>query len=229
MNENNKVSENPDMPDGTPADETPQDNGHEARITALEAENQALKDRILRTMAEMENLRRRTEKEKADASLYGITKFARDMLNVADNLTRALGAVPQEARDGSDEALKALIEGVELTERDMMNQLERHGVKRISPRGEKFDPNFHQAMFEAPNPALPNNTVMEVIQDGYVIGERVLRPALVGVAKGGPKPDGQPAPQEAASRQQEPQQPHEAADSHEERPGPAGARVDRSI
>ena len=224
MNENNKVSENPAMPEDTPAGETLQDNGLEARIATLEAENQALKDRVLRTMAEMENLRRRTEKEKADASLYGITKFARDMLNVADNLTRALDAVPQEARTGADEALKGLIEGVELTERDMMQQLERHGVKRISPKGEKFDPNFHQAMFEAPNPALPNNTVMEVIQDGYVIGERVLRPALVGVAKGGPKLDAQPAAQE------EPQAGHEQSEtSQQERPGHAGAHVDRSI
>ena len=221
---------NPDMPDhANPAQEPIMDNdaGH-ARIAMLEEEVQSLKDRVLRTMAEMENLRRRTEKEKADASVYAIAKFARDMLNVSDNLSRALSAVPAEARAGDDETLKALIEGVELTERDMLNQLERHNVKRLSPKGEKFDPNFHQAMFEAVNPTVPNGTVMEVVQDGFVIGDRVLRPALVGVAKGGPKlaPVAMDDEPQASAAQKE-------ADIDtpevETSPSNAGAHVDRSI
>ncbi|SDR23394.1 nucleotide exchange factor GrpE [Pseudovibrio sp. Tun.PSC04-5.I4] len=155
-------------------------------IEALRAENAALKDRTLRTMAEMENLRRRTEKEVKDAKVYAIAGFARDMLVVNDNLGRAIDALPDEATQ-NDENLKALVEGVELVEREMLNHLEKHGVKRLSPEGEKFNPHFHQAMFEVPNTEVPNNTVMNVVQAGYVIGERVLRPAMVGISKGGPK------------------------------------------
>ncbi|WP_319772472.1 nucleotide exchange factor GrpE [Breoghania sp.] len=154
---------------------------------SLAAENAELKDRTLRTLAEMENLRRRTEREMSDARSYAIASFARDMLTVGDNLRRALEAVPDEMRANADDGLKSLLEGVEMTEREMLNQLEKHGVKQIDPSGEKFDPNFHQAMFEVPNPQVPNGTVVQVVQTGYVIGERVLRPAMVGVARGGPK------------------------------------------
>ncbi len=154
---------------------------------ALLAENADLKDRVLRTMAEMENLRRRTDKDVRDARQYAASGFARDMLAVSDNLRRALEAVSDETRAAADDAMRALIEGVEMTEREMLNQLEKNGVKRIDPAGEKFDPNFHQAMFEVPNTEVPNNTVVQVMQSGYMIGERVLRPALVGVSKGGPK------------------------------------------
>ncbi|WP_321345586.1 nucleotide exchange factor GrpE [Breoghania sp.] len=156
-------------------------------VESLAAENAELKDRTLRTLAEMENLRRRTEREISDARSYAIASFARDMLNVGDNLRRALDAVPEEMRSNADDGLKSLLEGVEMTEREMLNQLEKHGVKQIDPSGEKFDPNFHQAMFEVPNPQVPNGTVVQVVQTGYVIGERVLRPAMVGVARGGPK------------------------------------------
>ncbi len=135
----------------------------------------------------MDNLRRRTERDVKDAKSYSVAGFARDMLAVSDNLRRALEAVSSEARDGADAGLKTLIEGVELTERSMLSALERHGVKKIEPEGQKFDPNFHQAMFEIPNPDVPNNTVVQVVQAGFTIGERVLRPAMVGVAKGGPK------------------------------------------
>ncbi len=155
-------------------------------IEALQEENAALKDRALRTMAEMENLRRRTEKEVKDAKAYAVASFARDMLVVNDNLGRAIEALPEEARE-TDDNLKALVEGVEMVEREMLNHLEKHGVKRLSPEGEKFNPHFHQAMFEVPNTEVPNNTVVQVVQAGYVIGERVLRPAMVGVSKGGPK------------------------------------------
>jgi molecular chaperone GrpE len=151
---------------------------------ALAAE---LKDRLLRTLAEMENLRKRTEREVTDARLYGVASFARDLLGVADNMRRALDAVSPELRASAEAGVKALIDGVELTERELLKALEKNGVRQFSPRGEKFDPNFHQAMFEVPNPSIPAGSVVEVVAPGYMIGERVLRPAMVGVSKGGPK------------------------------------------
>ena len=156
-------------------------------IETLKAENAELRDRFLRLAAEMDNLRRRTERELKDAKAYAVTAFARDMLSVSDNLRRALEALPDEARAAADTGLSALVEGVEMTERGMLSTLERHGVRRIDAEGQKFDPNFHQAMFEIPNADMPNNTVVQVVQAGYAIGDRVLRPAMVGVAKGGPK------------------------------------------
>ncbi len=159
---------------------------HEAFLR-LASENEELKDRALRVAAEMENLRKRTARDVHDARSYSVANFARDMLSVADNLRRALDAIPAEALESGEAGLKGLAEGVEMTARDMLSALERHGVKKLSPQGEKFDPNFHQAMFEVPNPDVPNNTVSEVVQEGYSIGNRVLRPAMVGVAKGGPK------------------------------------------
>lgn len=153
----------------------------------LAGENEELKEKALRLAAEMENLRRRTQRDVAEARSYGIANFARDMLTVSDNLKRALEAVPAEARDNADAGLKALIEGVEMTERAMLSTLERHGVKRIEPHGERFDPHVHQAMFEIPDDGVPPGTVVQVVQAGYVIGERVLRPAMVGVAKAPPK------------------------------------------
>ncbi|MBR1216777.1 nucleotide exchange factor GrpE [Bradyrhizobium sp. U87765 SZCCT0131] len=154
---------------------------------ALAAEVAEAKDRVLRTLAEMENLRRRTAKEVTDARTYGIANFARDVLDIADNLQRALDAVPAAARESADPGLKALIDGVELTERSLHATLEKNGVRKLDPAGQKFDPNFQQAMFEVPDPSVPAGTVVQVVQAGYTIGERVLRPALVGVAKGGPK------------------------------------------
>ena len=156
-------------------------------VEELLRENADLKDQVLRTLAEMENLRRRTEREVKDAKQYAVAGFARDMLTVSDNLSRALEVLPDETRESADEGLKALLDGIGMTEREMLNQLEKHGVRPIFPEGEKFDPNFHQAMFEVPNMDVPNGTVVQVVQAGYVIGERVLRPAMVGVAKGAPK------------------------------------------
>src|SRR5215213_1739160 len=156
-------------------------------VAVLEAEKADLKDKLLRLMADTENLRRRTEREIADARTYAVANFARDMLNVADNVRRAIESVPEEARSTAEGPFKALIEGIDLTERDLLKNLERHGVKKLDPQGQKFDPNVHQAMFEIPNADVPNGTVLQVVQSGYVIGERVLRPALVGVSKGGPK------------------------------------------
>jgi len=156
-------------------------------IEALNAENSQLKDRVLRTLAEMENLRRRTEREVADARNYGVTSFARDMLTVVDNLARALDHLPADALALADPQIKSVIEGVELTARDLEAVLGRHGVRKLDPKGQKFDPNFHQAIFEAPDQALPAGTVSQVVQTGWTIGDRVLRPAMVGVSKGGPK------------------------------------------
>jgi molecular chaperone GrpE len=155
-------------------------------IDVLRAENADLRDKYLRLAAEMDNLRRRTERDVKDAKSYSVAGFARDMLAVSDNLRRALDAIPAEAL-ATDDSVKTLAEGVEMTERSMLAALERHGVRKLAPVGEKFDPNFHQAMFEVPNTEVANNTVVQVVQEGYVIGERVLRPAMVGVAKGGPK------------------------------------------
>ncbi|WP_455477774.1 nucleotide exchange factor GrpE [Bartonella sp. B10] len=155
-------------------------------LVTLQDENKELRDQILRLAADMENLRRRTARDVADAKAYSIANFARDMLSVSDNLNRALEAIPEGARE-SDAGLKTLAEGVEMTERAMIAALERHGVKKIHPEGQKFDPHFHQAMFEIPNADVPDNTVQQVVQAGYIIGERVLRPAIVGVAKGGAK------------------------------------------
>lgn len=155
---------------------------------ALHTEVAELKDRLLRTLADMENLRRRTEREVIEARAYGIAAFARDMLGVADNMRRALDAIGAEQREAADANLKGLIDGIELTERELHKVLEKHGIAKLDPQGEKFDPNFHQAMFELPDPSVPSGTVVQVVQSGYRIGERVLRPALVAVAKGGPKP-----------------------------------------
>ncbi len=171
---------------GLPPDE-------QARIAALvetlARENAEQKDRVLRTLAEMENLRKRTEREVSDMRQYGIASFARDVLAVADNMARALEALDGELRDTDNPGIKALLDGIELTERELVKVLEKHGVKKFEPKkGDKFDPNLHQAMYELPDPAQPAGTVAQVVQSGYMIGERMLRPALVGVAKGGPKP-----------------------------------------
>lgn len=162
-------------------------------VVRLVKENEEYKDRALRLAAEMENLRRRTARDVHDARTYAIANFAREMLQVSDNLTRALDAIPAEAKESGDAGFKALIEGVELTGRSMLSALERHGVKKLDPEGEKFDPNFHQAMFEVPNPDIASGTVVQVVQTGFVIGDRVLRPAMVGVSKGGPKQVAEPS------------------------------------
>jgi molecular chaperone GrpE len=156
-------------------------------VEALTKEAAESRDKMLRTLAEMENLRKRTQREVADARTYSIANFARDVLDIADNLQRALDAVPADTKAAADPGLKALIEGVELTERSLLNALEKNGVKKFDPSGEKFDPNFQQAMYEVPDSSVPAGTVVQVVQAGYTIGERVLRPALVAVSKGGAK------------------------------------------
>ena len=166
-------------------------------VAALEAEKADLKDRLMRALAEMENLRRRSERDAAEARTYAVTGFARDVLTVADNLRRALESAPKDGPgEGAGQetvrsAVRSLVEGIELTERDLMATLARHKVRRIDPEGQRFDPNLHQAMFELPDDTVPNGTVKQVVQSGWVIGDnRVLRPALVGVSKGGPRASG---------------------------------------
>jgi molecular chaperone GrpE len=173
----------------TMADETVETAAPETADPVAEATREAAqyKDKLLRTLAEMENLRKRTEREVLDARAYGIAGFARDVLAVADNMHRALEAIGPDLREGADPKVKALIEGVELTERELMKILERNGVRKFSPQGEKFDPNFHQAMYEVPTSDQPPGHVAQVIQAGYMLGERVLRPALVAVSKAPPK------------------------------------------
>jgi molecular chaperone GrpE len=192
MTDPNGQKDNPGNPaqDNEPVVSRPYimpDDPEQGSAEALVRENVDLRDKALRTLAEMENLRKRTAREVADARTYGITGFARDVLGIADNLQRALDAVPAETRESADPMLKALIEGVELTERSLLNALEKNGVKKFDPSGEKFDPNFQQAMYEVPDASVPAGTVVQVVQAGYMIGERVLRPALVGVSKGGAK------------------------------------------
>ena len=156
----------------------------QADPNALAAE---FRDKLLRTLAEMENLRKRTEREVADARHYGVQTFARDMLAVADNMRRALDAVAPELRESGQSGVKALLDGIELTERELLKALEKNGVRQFNPQGEKFDPNFHQAMFEIPDASVPAGSIVQVVQPGYMISGRVLRPALVGVSKGGPR------------------------------------------
>jgi molecular chaperone GrpE len=187
MNDANADREGSPMPESQAGSDSGAEPDAGALIEALNAENTQLKDRVLRTLAEMENLRRRTEREVADAKTYGVTGFARDMLTAVDNLARALEHVPAEARATADPHLKSLIEGVDLTARDLEAALGRHGVKKLDPKGQKFDPNFHQAIFEAPDESVPAGTVSQVVQTGWTIGDRVLRPAMVGISKGGPK------------------------------------------
>ncbi len=164
------------------------ENGELAELlVAAQEENAQLKDRLLRTVADMENLRKRTQREIKDARDYAIADFARDMLNATDNLSRALGVIPEDFRTNADAQTKSLIEGIEMTDREMQRLMQKNGVKPILAEGEKFDPHKHQAMFEVPNPDIPAGTVVQVVQAGFEIGDRVLRPAMVGVSKGGPK------------------------------------------
>jgi molecular chaperone GrpE len=159
----------------------PDSGGTGDRLTDLEADNARLKDQLLRALADAENLRRRAEREKEDTSKYAVATLAREVVSVADNLRRALESMP--ADQAPNDATRNLLAGVEATERELLGIFERRNIKRIEPVGERFDPNFHQAMFEVPNSGQEPGTVVQVLQPGYVIFDRLLRPALVGVAK----------------------------------------------
>lgn len=191
--ENKNVAEQPAEKAENAGPETPAT--PEEQIAALTAAVDELRDKFLRAVAEAENIRKRAEREVAETRNYAIAGFARDIIGVADNLARALESIDPEARAAADGTFKALLEGVDLTGREMQKALQKHGIRPLDPKGEKFDPNFHQAMYEVPNSGVPAGTVVEVMQIGYAIGDRVLRPALVAVAKGGAKaPPPEPEP-----------------------------------
>lgn len=159
----------------------------EAVIGALQDELEQARDQRMRGVAEMENLRRRTAREVADAKKFAVSSFARELLSVSDNLTRALSVVDDEEKAAASQVWQNLLEGVQMTERELLTVMEKNGVQRIDPLGERFDPNKHQAMFEVPDPSQTSGMVVQVVAPGFMIGERVLRPAMVGVTKGGPK------------------------------------------
>jgi molecular chaperone GrpE len=176
------------------AAQAPEQAPDSARLEALQAEVRDLKDQVLRAYAEMDNVRKRGERERLDTQKYAVSKFAKDMLSVADNLERALAAVPT---DTSDPVLKGLLDGVTVTERGLAGVLERYGIKRMAAEGAAFDPHQHQAVMEHQDASVPNGTVVRVFEAGYTIEDRVLRPASVVVAKGGPKVD-RATPQQGA-------------------------------
>ena len=184
-NDNDPLPEEIGQGDGSAQDDAVRE------IAALRAEAEGQKDRALRALAEVENVRKRLERERDEARTYSVTRFARDFLTVADNLSRALAAMPAEARAKADESLKAVLEGVEATERELQAALARHGVKPIAAEGQRFDPHLHQAIAEVPAKGAEPGSVVNVVQPGYTIGERLLRPAMVTVAKAdGARPSG---------------------------------------
>lgn len=196
MTDENKNTENenpePEAPEvAAPEEEATTDEPQiedtaDDKLVIAVAEIADLKDRLLRAVAETENLRRRTDREKADAANYAMTAFARDLLSVGDNLRRALDSIPTDT-DLGDNA-KILVEGIEMTERELVNMLERHNIRKIDPLGEKFSYDLHQALFEVPDTGKEDGTIVQVMQVGFVIKDRLLRPAMVGVAKDGEPP-----------------------------------------
>ncbi len=199
MNENPDESAKrggPEQDDSSAAAQTEAGLGNTAQLQAfadLKAENSDLRDRLLRTMAEMENYRRRAEREKADVMKYAISNFAKDAVTIGDNLRRAIEAAQREPPE-QNPALRTLLEGVEVTERELFKVFERHGITRFDPLGEKFDPHFHEAMVKVDVPGAPADAIVQVLQAGYKIADRVLRPAAVIVAKGGTPARAQPEP-----------------------------------
>ena len=169
-------------PDGESAPMADDDAGLDP-VEALIAERDSLKDQLLRALADVENMRRRTEREMETARKYGHTGFARDLVGAIDNLARAVEAAPKSEEAPGAEAVDGLVTGIEMSWQEIQATMERHGIRRISPKGEKFDYNFHQAMFEMPSADLAPGTVVEVVQHGYVLHDRLLRPAMVGVSK----------------------------------------------
>lgn len=184
-------------PSEPPQDSTADSNG---RLAEAEAEISKLKGDYLRALADVENTRRRAARDRDDANRYAISKFANDLLSVADNMRRALESVDQAMRAESP-ALESLLNGVEMTEKELLSVFDRHGVTKIDALGTQFDPHVHEAMFELPKEDVPNGTVVHVLREGYRIADRVLRPAQVGVSKGGPK---EPVPAEGETGASEP-------------------------
>jgi len=189
----------------------------------LKAQIADLTDRLLRAHADMENHRKMAEKERADTAKYAISKFATDIVQIGDNFQRAITAVPGEAVD-SDPALKSFLDGVSMLDREFHNILERHDIQRLEPTGEAFDPHFHQAMMEQEDASVPHGTVLQVIQTGYQLADRVLRPAMVVVAKGGAKPGAQKPQPEAPQADNE--NAHAASGQSQPNSNPSGSGPD---
>lgn len=213
------------VPDAAGVETSPQADG---RLAELEAEVARLKDERLRALAEVENVRRRAQRDRQEASQYAISAFARELLAVVDNLQRALASIDAPGR-AADPALDALASGIEMTERQLLGVLERYGVKPIPAEGAPFDPHVHEAMFEIDNPSVEHGTVLQVLERGYLLHDRTLRPARVAVARGGPK---RAAPEAAAANENEPEatdrgrsDPYGAGQGEE----PAGGRVDETF
>lgn len=199
------------------------------RIVELEEKVSELEDKWRRALAEGENVRRRAERDRQDATKYGATNFAREMLGVSDNLRRALDSVSQEAR-AADEVLETLWTGVEMTEREMLNAFDKLGIKPIEAEGQKLDPHLHEAMYEIPNTDVPAGTVLQVVQAGYVIHDRLLRPAKVGVSKGGPKEAPKPAGDEAEGKPDtEAAEKKEKASAYDKSEGGKGGKLDAEL
>lgn len=175
-------SEHLNDPLATNDDDLSSDADGHAVILKLQAEIKAMKEQLLRTMAENENTRKRAIREREDAAKYAVSSFARDLVSVADNLRRALSAVPEELL-GLQPQIKNLVDGIEATERDLLRSFEKNGIQKLDPINTPFDPNFHEVMFEAPITDKPNGLIIQVIEPGYTLNGRILRPARVGVAK----------------------------------------------
>ncbi len=209
-------------PDETPTD-APVETSPEERLAAFEIETADLRDKLLRALAEAENVRRRAERDRVDAAKYGAANFAREVLKAADNLRRALESVTAEARR-ENEVLENLAVGLEITEREMLNAFERAGVRPIEALGQRFDHNLHEAMFEMEDPDHPAGTVVQVLETGYMLHDRLLRPSKVGVGKGGPA-----AAAAKDARDPKPAPKIDTAKAYEKKDGPAGAEVDEEL
>jgi len=212
----------PDASPGAPPGDIPAEAPPEVRLAELEAEAADLKDKLLRALAEAENVRRRAERDRVDASKYAAANFAREVLKAADNMRRALESVTAEARR-ENEALENLVVGLEITEREMLNAFERAGVRPIEALGQRFDHNLHEAMFEMEDTNHPAGTVVQVLETGYVLHDRLLRPSKVGIGKGGPK---------AETKDSAPPKPSpkiDTAKAYEKKDAGAGAKVDKEL
>lgn len=221
----------PDSAQNTNDAEVPQDakdDQVDAETETLQAEVADLNDKLLRALAETENTRRRAERSKADASKYAIANFAREMLTISDTLQRALGSVDGDARK-EHAVIEQLFVGLEMNEREIKNIFERFGIKAIEAMGERFDHNFHEAMFEIEDPSQPAGTVVQVVETGYMLKDRLLRPAKVGVSKGGPAPAKDTPNEETISDETTPGDVSEQKAAYENVDGKAGVQLDEEL
>jgi molecular chaperone GrpE len=191
-----QTSASPDMSSDAVSSAAPADAQSDDPLAAMTAERDQLKEQLLRALADTENMRRRSEREAANVRKYGHTPFARDLVGALDNLGRAVDSAPDDL-DSLDEPVKSLVTGIQLSWTELQSVIQKHGIATVSPKGEKFDYNLHQAMFEVPTDDVAPGMVVEVVQHGYVLHDRLLRPAMVGVSK---PASAQPAPVQDAAK-----------------------------